>query len=68
MDKNQLSDIKIAIAGRSKEKLEKVREQHMDQHKSKIGIIIASIENEESMINMCKTSKVVISTVGPYAK
>lgn len=56
--------LKWAIAGRSLQKL--------DQIKAKIGepnitAIIADAQNEEAIVTMCEQSKVIISTVGPYA-
>jgi len=64
-NKLNLTDTKIAIAGRSSEKLKSVLHKHMGDHSSSIGIIIASIENEKTMMQMCKKTKVVVSTVGP---
>lgn len=59
------TEIRIAIAGRSKSKLNNVLSTHLIEHSQKISTIVASIENEQSMIKMCMQTKVVISTVGP---
>ena len=56
--------IKWAIAGRSLSKLEQVRDA---LGLSDIELIVADAADEEALRLMCARTKVVISTVGPYA-
>ena len=61
--------IKWAIAGRNREKLVKVLESASNELKKKLNniqIIEADISDEESIVSMCKRTRVVINTVGPY--
>lgn len=58
-------DLKWAIAGRDKEKLNTVRENYLDEN---IPIILADSFDESSLVKMVKKTNVVCSTVGPYAK
>jgi short subunit dehydrogenase-like uncharacterized protein len=61
---NKNNEIKWAMAGRSQEKLESVRDE---MHISKdIDLIIADSNNEQSMQSLVKRTKVVLTTVGPY--
>lgn len=64
------NNIKWAIAGRSKEKLEKVlieAEKNVDiQGLKHVPIIEADVSNQESLLNMCKRTRLVINVVGPY--
>lgn len=53
-----------AIAGRSKTKLEQLRDElGMDD----VEIVIADAADEKALRKMCARTRVVISTVGPYA-
>lgn len=61
----QSNTINWAMAGRNQEKLEKVRAQIAD---TSIPIIIADSQDEESLSKMVKQTKVMCTTVGPYAK
>jgi len=56
--------IKWAIAGRSLSKLEQVRDA---VGSSDIELIVADAADEEALRQMCAQTKVVMSTVGPYA-
>jgi short subunit dehydrogenase-like uncharacterized protein len=56
--------IKWAIAGRSLSKLEQVRDA---VGLSNIELIVADAADEEALRQMCAQTKVVMSTVGPYA-
>lgn len=56
--------IKWAIAGRSLSKLEQVRDA---VGLSNIELIVADATDEEALRLMCAQTKVVMSTVGPYA-
>lgn len=56
--------ISWAMAGRSEEKLEQVRSD-ADAHD--IPLLIADADNSAALQAMCRKTRVVISTVGPYA-
>lgn len=56
--------IKWAIAGRSLSKLEQVRDA---VGLSDIELLVADAADEEALRQMCAQTKVVMSTVGPYA-
>ena len=56
--------IKWAIAGRSLRKLEQVRDE---VGLSDVELIVADAADEEALRQMCAQTKVVMSTVGPYA-
>ena len=58
------SDIPIAIAGRSLEKLEKIK----NKHGLPFPTIIADAFDVNALEKMCKDTEVVLSTVGPYHK
>lgn len=63
------SKVAWAIAGRDKEKLEKLQaELNNAQADGKIDIIIANSEDEDSLNAMSEQTRVIISTVGPYLK
>ncbi len=55
-----------AIAGRSKTKLEKLRTA-LGSAGNKLTTIIADAANEDELRELCAQTRVVISTVGPYA-
>lgn len=62
---------KIAIAGRTKSKLEDVlkrieRELGGDCDIKSIGIVIADSKNDASILEMCRQAKVVVNCVGPF--
>ena len=59
------NNLKWAIAGRDKLKLISIRDTFLDKS---IPIVIADSFDEKSLDEMTKTTKVVCSTVGPYAK
>ncbi|MFT5594175.1 MAG: short subunit dehydrogenase-like uncharacterized protein [Oceanicoccus sp.] len=58
------SDLKWAIAGRSEHKLIETKQRH-GAHE--IAHIVADAANEQQLIAMVKQTRVVVSTVGPYA-
>ncbi|XP_063080153.1 saccharopine dehydrogenase a, tandem duplicate 1 [Engraulis encrasicolus] len=63
--------LKWAIAGRSKQKLEKVLEQAADalgkpELKSEVDIIVADVGAPDSLAAMCKQGVIVLNCVGPY--
>lgn len=59
-------DLKWAMAGRSKTKLESVRAS-LGEGASGIELITADAADENALHEMCGQSRVMISTVGPYA-
>ncbi len=58
------SDVRWAMAGRSKPKLGKVRSEIGNPE---VAMIVADANDADSLAAMCKQTRVVISTVGPYA-
>ena len=58
------SDIKWAMAGRNKQKLKQVR---LEVANNSLPIIIADGNNEASLKDMVIRTKVICTTVGPYA-
>ena len=58
------SDVRWAMAGRSKSKLGKVRSEIGNPE---VAMIVADANDADSLAAMCKQTRVVISTVGPYA-
>jgi len=60
--------IKWAIAGRRKEQLLKIRQDliKLDPNLTNLSLIEADSFDEDSLIEMAKRTKVVISTVGPF--
>ena len=58
------SDVPIAIAGRSLEKLEKIK----NKHGLPFPIIVADAFDVSALEKMCKDTEVVLSTAGPYHK
>lgn len=62
----QTESFSWALAGRSKRKLEAVRAE-LPEHCQELPIIIAEADDENALVPMCESTKVVLSTVGPYA-
>ena len=60
------SDISWAIAARSSAKLTELRDSYGDSA-SQLPMIIADSHDEASLQAMCRQTRVIISTVGPYA-
>ena len=58
------SDIPIAIAGRSAEKLEKIKKTN----NLSFPAIVADAFDVDALDKMCKDAEVVLSTAGPYHK
>ena len=54
-----------ALAGRSKQKLEKLK-ICLGQKDKNLNLIVADATDFEALKNMCEQTKVVVSTVGPY--
>jgi len=61
----QANKVKWAIAGRNQSKLEKIRAEVADDS---IPIIIADSHDQKSLKEMVQQTKVICTTVGPYAK
>jgi len=59
-------DLKWAIAGRSEKKLEDLR-QSLGKSGESLPVLIADAADEASLRSLCEQTRVVISTVGPYA-
>jgi short subunit dehydrogenase-like uncharacterized protein len=55
--------VRIALAGRSSEKLEAVRGR---LRRTDLGLLVADSGDRESVRRLAEASRVVISTVGPY--
>ena len=58
------SEVPMAIAGRSQEKLEKIK----SKHNLSFPIIVADAFDVDALDKMCKDAEVVLSTAGPYHK
>ena len=58
------SDIPMAIAGRSQEKLEKIKAKH----NLSFPIVVADAFDVGALDKMCQDAEVVLSTAGPYHK
>jgi len=58
------SDLKWAMAGRSQEKLESVRDE-MGVSKD-VALIVANADQPETLASMASRTKAIITTVGPY--
>ncbi len=61
--------IRWAIAGRSKEKLTQLHQQLNQTYPQEVmpDILVADAQNDEHLIGLCKQTRIVISTVGPFA-
>ena len=59
-------DVKWAIAGRSTAKLDQVR-QSLGADGRKLPMIVCDASDETALRELCYTTRVVVSTVGPYA-
>jgi len=65
--RNGPNGLKLALGGRTKNKLDSLRSRVEGENcKCILSVIVASEEDSVSMSNMIKECKVVISTVGPY--
>lgn len=62
-------DLHWAIAGRNQDKLEQVREQCLSKTKqSLLPILLADSDDPKSLAELVAQTKVICTTVGPYAK
>lgn len=60
-----LDGIKWAAAGRSEKKVAAVLEKTLKQSSS-IDIIEADVEDYESLLEMCRSTRVLVNCVGPF--
>uniref|UniRef100_A0A3Q3QDE6 Saccharopine dehydrogenase-like oxidoreductase n=1 Tax=Monopterus albus TaxID=43700 RepID=A0A3Q3QDE6_MONAL len=65
-------NLKWAIAGRSKQKLERVLEQAAGvlgkpELRTEVDIIVADVEEPDSLAAMCKQTVIVLNCVGPHS-
>ncbi|HIG09384.1 MAG TPA: saccharopine dehydrogenase [Alphaproteobacteria bacterium] len=58
-------DLKWAMGGRNLTKLEKVRDEVANKN---VPLVIADSNDKVSLLNMVNRTKVICTTVGPYAK
>ncbi|MEZ5571342.1 MAG: saccharopine dehydrogenase NADP-binding domain-containing protein [Halioglobus sp.] len=62
-------DLRWAIAGRNREKLEAVRHSYLSATQcDKLPILLADSDNADSLAKLAEQTNVVCTTVGPYAK
>lgn len=59
-------DLRWAIAGRSEKKLKAVRDA-IDSDTSRLDIIVADSADEAALASLAQQTRVVLTTVGPYA-
>ncbi|MEQ2158525.1 hypothetical protein GOODEAATRI_013260 [Goodea atripinnis] len=64
-------NLKWAVAGRSKQKLEKVLEQaagvlSKPELRTEVDVIVADVGEPDSLAAMCKQAVIVLNCVGPY--
>jgi short subunit dehydrogenase-like uncharacterized protein len=62
-------DLRWAIAGRNQQKLEAVRNRYLATgQRDHLGMIIADSDDAQSLADMVARTRVICTTVGPYAK
>ncbi len=59
-------ELKWAAAGRSKTKLETVK-KGLGTAAANLSLLVADAADEAALLELCKQTKVIVSTVGPYA-
>ena len=66
---NAPRDLKWALAGRNAAKLEAVRARlaEIEPSAAKLELLEADVENRESLRKLAESTRVVITTVGPYS-
>lgn len=63
-------ELRWAIAGRSLSKLEAVRDElqpHLGEQTQQLPILLADAGDQTALTELCQQTRVVVSTVGPYA-
>lgn len=61
------ADARVALAGRSADKLERVRAE-LGPRAADWAIVVANASDAQQMTDLARRSRVVVSTVGPYAR
>lgn len=67
--RNCKGKFKWAVAGRSREKLEKVLQEtksELGYDTQDVGIITANVSDEDSLNAMCSKAQIILNCVGPY--
>jgi len=59
-------ELKWAAAGRSKSKLESVKKE-LGTAAANLSLFVANAEDEAALLELCQQTRVIVSTVGPYA-
>ena len=60
------AEVKVGLAGRSMEKLERVRDGLQRDDGPEIDLLVGDVEDENSMREIAESTRVVATTVGPY--
>ena len=68
--------VHVALSGRNRDKVEKVLEGIRDELRSegiksdhvKVEIVVADISDEQSMLDLAKSTNILVSCVGPFAR
>ncbi|MFW6050254.1 MAG: saccharopine dehydrogenase family protein [Myxococcota bacterium] len=63
-------DVRWAVAGRDREKLERVRAElvALDKDCGDVGLVVADVGDPASLADMARQTRVVLTTVGPYMR
>lgn len=62
-----LQDLNWAIAGRSAEKLDRLKQPLAHEDARRLPVIIADASDAVSLRQLCDQARLIVSTVGPYA-
>ncbi|MDX2014791.1 MAG: saccharopine dehydrogenase NADP-binding domain-containing protein [Myxococcaceae bacterium] len=65
--KHAPAELKLALAGRSRDKLEAVK-QGLGPAGARFGVLVADVSTPASLAAVAASTKVLVTTVGPYAK
>ena len=63
---NNYSDLKWAVAGRNYQQIANLKERL--KLRDSVEILIGSIDDPQSLLNITTKTKVILSTAGPFAK
>lgn len=63
-----IKDVKWAIAGRNESKLHQVKDKlkKLNNDLAELSVIVADTQDDNSLFQLAQSTKVVITTVGPY--
>jgi short subunit dehydrogenase-like uncharacterized protein len=61
------AEVKLALAGRSREKLETVK-RGLGPAGDRFGVLVGDVSDPASLATIASSTRVLITTVGPYAK